>query len=75
MLDESIKAVGGPGKLAVHFHDTYGQALANVLVAVEVTVSPKYPIQEEVSRRESVWLTAVLLDWEGVPMRREQRET
>jgi hydroxymethylglutaryl-CoA lyase len=25
-----------PSKLAVHFHDTYGQALANILVALEV---------------------------------------
>jgi hydroxymethylglutaryl-CoA lyase len=24
-----------PSKLAVHFHDTYGQALANILVALE----------------------------------------
>jgi isopropylmalate/homocitrate/citramalate synthase len=26
-------------KLAVHFHDTYGQALANILVALEMGVS------------------------------------
>lgn len=28
-----------PSKLAVHFHDTYGQALANILVALEVSVT------------------------------------
>lgn len=25
-----------PSKLAVHFHDTYGQGLANILVALDV---------------------------------------
>ncbi|KAK0409761.1 hypothetical protein QR680_004740 [Steinernema hermaphroditum] len=34
MLDEVLK-VEGPDKLSVHFHDTYGQALANVLVAID----------------------------------------
>lgn len=28
-----------PSKLAVHFHDTYGQALANIVVALEVRMS------------------------------------
>ena len=27
------------GKLAVHFHDTYGQALANILVAIKLGIS------------------------------------
>ncbi|CAJ0609098.1 unnamed protein product [Cylicocyclus nassatus] len=34
MLDTVTKAVPA-NKLAVHFHDTYGQALANVIVAIE----------------------------------------
>lgn len=35
-LMESLKAVGMPlEKTAMHFHDTYGQALANILVAME----------------------------------------
>ena len=34
VLDECLK-VTGPERLAVHYHDTYGQALANVLVALE----------------------------------------
>lgn len=34
MLDSVLKAVPAD-KLAVHFHDTYGQALANVLVSIE----------------------------------------
>jgi len=29
-----IEAFGGPDRLAVHFHDTYGQALANTLTAL-----------------------------------------
>ena len=28
-----------PERLAVHFHDTYGQALANILVALEMGVA------------------------------------
>lgn len=35
-LLDAIRAAGVPTKsLAVHFHDTYGQALANTLVALE----------------------------------------
>ncbi|EFO84851.1 hypothetical protein CRE_03902 [Caenorhabditis remanei] len=34
MLDTVLKSVPA-NKLAVHFHDTYGQALANVLVSIE----------------------------------------
>ncbi|CAD5213366.1 unnamed protein product [Bursaphelenchus xylophilus] len=34
MLDEVLK-VAPAGKFAVHCHDTYGQALSNVLVAIE----------------------------------------
>jgi hydroxymethylglutaryl-CoA lyase len=29
----------GPGRLAVHFHDTYGQALANTLAALRAGVT------------------------------------
>lgn len=32
---QAVKAVVPVSKLAVHFHDTYGQALANILVALE----------------------------------------
>lgn len=32
---QAVKAVVPEAKLAVHFHDTYGQALANILVALE----------------------------------------
>lgn len=35
MLDTVMKTAPAD-KLAVHFHDTYGQALANVVIAVEV---------------------------------------
>lgn len=35
MLD-AVLSVAPREKLAVHMHDTYGQALANVLVAIEV---------------------------------------
>ena len=38
MLDEVIKVVPAD-KLAVHFHNTYGQALANILVALEKGIS------------------------------------
>lgn len=35
-LLEVIASIGiGPGRLAVHFHDTFGQALANTLVALQ----------------------------------------
>ena len=34
-LLQTILAKIDPSKLAVHFHDTYGQALANILVALE----------------------------------------
>lgn len=35
MLEEVLKLVPA-NKLAVHFHDTYGQALANIVVALQV---------------------------------------
>lgn len=39
-LVAALQRVGiGPEHLAVHFHDTYGQALANTLVAVECGVT------------------------------------
>ncbi|WP_084960414.1 hydroxymethylglutaryl-CoA lyase [Thermoactinospora rubra] len=34
-----IEAFGAPDRLAVHFHDTYGQALANTLAALQAGVS------------------------------------
>ncbi|XP_054743202.1 hydroxymethylglutaryl-CoA lyase, mitochondrial [Anastrepha obliqua] len=38
MLDEVVKVVP-PKELAVHCHDTYGQALANILVALEYDIT------------------------------------
>jgi isopropylmalate/homocitrate/citramalate synthase len=38
MLNE-VKKVVPVEALAVHFHDTYGQALANILVALQMGVS------------------------------------
>ena len=37
MVSESKIAIGSD-KLAVHFHDTYGQALANILASIELDV-------------------------------------
>lgn len=34
-----IEAFGGPERLAVHFHDTYGQALGNTLAALRAGVT------------------------------------
>ncbi|MGW4425277.1 hydroxymethylglutaryl-CoA lyase [Streptosporangium sp. NPDC004631] len=34
-----VEAFGGPSRLAVHFHDTYGQALANTLAALRAGVT------------------------------------
>lgn len=36
---EAVSAVVPLEKLAVHFHDTYGQALANIYAALEMGVS------------------------------------
>ncbi|MDC8831312.1 hydroxymethylglutaryl-CoA lyase [Alteromonas gilva] len=38
LLDTLLKAIPA-SKLAVHFHDTYGQALANILVALQQGIS------------------------------------
>lgn len=38
LLNEVLLAVQQPEKLAVHFHDTYGQALSNVLVSLETGI-------------------------------------
>ncbi|MEV0583249.1 hydroxymethylglutaryl-CoA lyase [Nonomuraea sp. NPDC050310] len=38
-VTELITAFGDPGRLAVHFHDTYGQALANTLAALQAGVT------------------------------------
>lgn len=34
---EAVMAVVPVEKLAVHFHDTYGQSLPNILVALQVS--------------------------------------
>lgn len=40
-LLDSLRAAGVPeNKLAAHFHDTYGQALANILIALEKVTLP-----------------------------------
>jgi hydroxymethylglutaryl-CoA lyase len=39
LLRMMLRAEIEPSKLAVHFHDTYGQALANVLTALEVGIT------------------------------------
>ncbi|MFM9842061.1 MAG: hydroxymethylglutaryl-CoA lyase [Dongiaceae bacterium] len=36
---EAVAAVVPRGRLAVHFHDTYGQALANILAALEAGIA------------------------------------
>ena len=36
---EAVMAVVPADKLAVHFHDTYGQALANILVSLQVIIA------------------------------------
>lgn len=38
MMLESVMKEIPPGALAVHCHDTYGQALANILTALQVFV-------------------------------------
>ncbi|GAA0962844.1 hydroxymethylglutaryl-CoA lyase [Actinocorallia libanotica] len=38
-VQELIAAFGDPAPLAVHFHDTYGQALANTLAALQAGVT------------------------------------
>lgn len=36
---EAVMAVVPVEKLAVHFHDTYGQSLSNILVSLQVSSS------------------------------------
>jgi hydroxymethylglutaryl-CoA lyase len=36
MLEEVMSAIPVE-KLAVHFHDTYGQSLSNIIVSLQVT--------------------------------------
>lgn len=38
-VEALIGAFGGPERLAVHFHDTYGQALANTMAALRAGVT------------------------------------
>lgn len=33
---EAVMSVVPTDKLAVHFHDTYGQSLANILISLQV---------------------------------------
>lgn len=38
LLKEVVK-VATPDKLALHFHDTYGQGLSNLLAGLEVNIT------------------------------------
>ncbi|KAJ8520654.1 hypothetical protein ON010_g17920 [Phytophthora cinnamomi] len=40
---KAAKQVVPVNRLAVHFHDTYGQALSNILIALQVASYPAYP--------------------------------
>jgi hydroxymethylglutaryl-CoA lyase len=35
---EAVMAVVPVEKLAIHFHDTYGQSLPNILVSLQVSI-------------------------------------
>jgi len=39
---EAVMSFVPVDKIAVHFHDTYGQALANILVSLQVSELSKY---------------------------------
>lgn len=39
LLNYLIKSGLSTDKLAVHFHDTYGQALANILIALQAGIN------------------------------------
>ena len=39
---EAVMSFVPADKIAVHFHDTYGQALANILVSLQVSELSKY---------------------------------
>lgn len=45
-------------KVAVHCHDTYGQALANILAALQVMVFKK--IQQSIQMLISSWMYIIL---------------
>jgi hydroxymethylglutaryl-CoA lyase len=45
MLDAVLQRVPSE-HIAVHFHDTYGQSLANILVALQVAQYPPLPLRE-----------------------------
>jgi len=38
-MESPLQPIAGPSKLALHFHDTYGQALANILVGLEKEIN------------------------------------
>lgn len=39
---EAVMAVVPVEKLAVHFHDTYGQSLSNILISLQVSHNSTY---------------------------------
>lgn len=39
---EAVMSFVPVDKIAVHFHDTYGQALANILVSLQVSKDTKF---------------------------------
>ena len=54
MLEEVLKFVPSE-RLAVHCHDTYGQAIANIYAALQVTVL-KYPSVSQLIYRHYIWM-------------------
>lgn len=45
---EAVMAVVPVEKLAVHFHDTYGQSLSNILVSLQVSSSLGIQLQARI---------------------------
>lgn len=48
-------------KLAVHFHDTYGQALSNILASLQVSKSSSFTFVNVESKVMSIFYSMVML--------------
>jgi hypothetical protein len=48
-------------KLAVHFHDTYGQALSNILASLQVSNSSSFTFVIVESKVMSIFYSMVML--------------
>lgn len=48
-------------KLAVHFHDTYGQALSNILASLQVSNSSSFTFVNVESKVMSIFYSMVML--------------